>query len=116
MTPTTDIPFIQLNMHRAFVASVQLTKTVISNPSICLLTEPTTAYNKVTNVPMNHICIPSSPLPTRPRTALLLPRNMPHVFLADAAVALVHTKCGKILIASIYLDLFQQNGYTRLAS
>ena len=104
-----EIQFTQLNMHRANVAVVELNKLIGQVPSVCLLTEPYTAYNKVAQVPANHTVLPGTPLASRPRAAIFLPKHMPHVFLEqlsseDIVVALIHTKRGKILVASGYLD------------
>ena len=103
------LPFIQLNLHRALTAATHLNSKIGVQPTICMITEPTTAYNKISNVPANHVALPSTTLSTRPRAAILVPRHIPHVFLEqlsnpDAAVALVKMSCGKVLLASIYLD------------
>ena len=104
-----DIDFIQLNMHRAHAASAILHTSLASKPSICLLTEPVTAFCKVTNVPLNHTVVPNTTLLERPRAAMFIPRDIPSVTLEqlsnpDCAVALLRLKRGKLLIASIYLD------------
>ena len=104
-----EIPFIQLNMHRAHAASAVLHGKLASNPSICMLTEPCTAYDKVSQIPQNHQCVPSMTLPERPRAALFVPRDINLVHLeqlsnSDCAVALVNTADHKLLLASIYLD------------
>ena len=75
---------------------------------MCLLTEPCTAFNKVTQIPANHVCLPSIPLDSRPRAAIFVPRDVPVVALeqlsnSDCSVALLSTARGKILIASVYL-------------
>ena len=104
-----EIPFIQLNMHRAHAASAILHTKVANNPSICMLTEPCTAFKKVTQVPQHHVAVPSTTLTDRPRAAVFLPRNLPFVYLeqlsnTDCAALLVHTSTNKVLLASIYLD------------
>lgn len=104
-----EIPFIQLNMHRAHAASAVLQGRLASNPSICMLTEPCTAFDKVTQVPQNHTCVPNTTLPERPRAALFIPRDIGLVHLeqlsnSDCAVALISTSNHKVLLASIYLD------------
>ena len=104
-----EILFTQLNMHRATAAATILTQKVQSNPNVCLLTEPCTAFNKVTNVPKNHVCLPNAALSERPRTAIFIPRSLPHIYLEqlsnpDCTVILLNTTKGKLLIASIYLD------------
>ena len=105
----TEIPFIQVNMHRAHAASAILHTKVAANPSICMLTEPCTAFKKVTQIPPNHVAVPSIALNERPRAVMFLPRNIPFVYLErlsnhDCAAALIHTSNSKILLASIYLD------------
>ena len=104
-----EIPFVQLNMHRAYAASAILHTRVNTNPSICMITEPCTNLKKVTQIPPNHVAIPSITLNERPRAAIFIPRNIPFVFLErlsnhDCATALIHTSRSKILLASIYLD------------
>ena len=104
-----EIPFLQLNMHRAHAASAILHTKVAANPSVCMITEPCTALMKVTQIPPNHVAVPGVTLSTRPRAAIFIPRNIPFVFLErlsnpDCAAALLHTSHSKILLASIYLD------------
>ena len=104
-----ELRFIQLYMHRATAAATILNNNVQTSPSICMITEPCTAFHKVSQVPKNHVCLPSTTGSSRPRAAIYLPRNLPHVFLEqlsneDCVVALLHTKRGKIILASIYLD------------
>ena len=103
------INFLQLNMHRATGASTILHNYLATTPSICLLTEPCTAFNKVSQTPPGFACAPSTTLAERPRAAIWIPRNFSHVYLEqlsnkDCSVALVDTARGKIVIASIYLD------------
>ena len=105
----TGIPFIQLNMHKAFEASVELNKLLLKTPTITLLTEPCTSFNKVCYVPQNYAAFPNVTLKERPRTAVFIPRSIPHIFVEqlsnkDCTVVLVDTLCGRIIIASIYLD------------
>ena len=105
----SEIPFIQLNMHKAVAASTILLQQLINNPAICLLTEPCTAFNKVTQVPASHVCLPGTTLNKRPRAVMFIPKNIPHILLEnlsnpDCSVALMDTKRGKVVIASIYLD------------
>ena len=101
--------FLQLNMHRALVASVELNKKLTQSPAICLLTEPCTYENKVCQIPPQFICLPPTPLPERPRTAIYLPKRTPYVFREqlsnrDCTASLVELASGKILLASVYLD------------
>ena len=103
------IKFLQLNLHKAVGASTLLTTNLSSQPRVCMLTEPCTAFNKVSQVPTNHACVPSTTLSDRPRAAIYIPRNIPFISLeqlsnADCAVALLSTTNGKILVASVYLD------------
>ena len=103
------LPFLQLNMHRALVASVELNKALNVNPRICMITEPCTFRNKVCHVPTNFICLPNQALSERPRAAIYIPRHVPHVFLdqlssRDCAVVLIDTQRGKLLLVSAYLD------------
>ena len=105
----SNIPFRQLNMHKAELASVELNKLLAKSPAICMLTEPRAAFNKVIRVPANHVCIPGITMPSRPRAAIYIPKGYPHVFLEqisnpDCAVALLDTQRGKIVLASCYLD------------
>ena len=107
MTPS--LPFVQLNMHRAVVASVELQKKIADGKHYCMITEPCTYQNKLAHKPLNYTCLPSTTLTDRPRAAIFLPRNTPHTFLdqlsnRDCVVALVETRRGKLLLASIYLD------------
>ena len=104
-----EIDFVQLNMHRATAAATILNNKLASRPAVCLLTEPCTAFNRVSQIPTNHVCIPNTPLTDRPRAAIYLPRLMHFVHLEqlsnkDCSVVLLDTKRGKILLASIYLD------------
>ena len=104
-----EIQFTQLNMHRAIGAATILSQQQISRPSICLLTEPCTAFNKVSQVPTSHASVPGVPLTERPRAAIWFPKNIPFVALdqlsnEDCAVAIVDSSRGKFILASIYLD------------
>ena len=104
-----EIKFRQLNMHRAHAAAAILQSKVENNPAICMITEPCTAFNKVSQVPPNHCSVPCTTLTERPRAAIFFPKDIPHVHLEqlsnnDCAVALLQTKQNKILLASIYLD------------
>ena len=106
---TKEILFRQLNMHRAYAASAILHTKVASNPTVCMITEPCTAFGKVSQVPPNHACVPSTVSTDRPRAALFIPKDLPFVYLeqlsnADCAVALLQTASNKILLASVYLD------------
>ena len=106
---TKEILFRQLNMHRAYAASAILHTKVAINPAICMITEPCTAFGKVSQVPPNHVSVPNTTLTDRPRAALFIPKDLPFVFLeqlsnSDCAVALLQTASNKILLASIYLD------------
>ena len=103
------VHFIQLNLHKAAAAATILATKLVDNPSICMLTEPCTAFNKVSQVPASHSCVLATTLNSRPRAAVLIPRNISFVALdqlsnADCAVALISTSNGKVLLASIYLD------------
>ena len=96
-------------MHRAFAASAILHTKVASNPTVCMITEPCTAFGKVSQVPPNHVCVPNTKMTDRPRAALFIPRDLPFVHLeqlsnSDCAVALLQTANNKILLASVYLD------------
>ena len=104
-----SLSFIQLNMHKALTASVNLNLELGNTPSICMLTEPYIAFNKIANTPANYTAVPSTALTSRPRAAILLPRQTPFVYLeqlsnSDASVIIVQTRCSKLLLASIYLD------------
>ena len=96
-------------MHKAELASVELHKVLNKRPSVCMLSEPCAAFNRVTRVPPNHVCVPGVTLTERPRAAIFIPRNISFVFLEqlstpDCAVALLSTSRGKLLLASCYLD------------
>ena len=104
-----EIPFLQLNLHRAAGAAIILNNELERGGAIGMITEPCTAFNKVTSTPSTHVSLPSVPLQDRPRAAIFIPRTINHVFLEqlsnrDCVVALIDTEQGKILIASIYLD------------
>lgn len=106
---TSEVLFRQVNLHRAFLAATELKQKVQSNPTVCLLTEPYQTKNRLAELPQNHVCFPSTIQQHRPRTAIFVPSNIPHVFLKhlsgqDITVVLLNTECGKLLIASIYLD------------
>ena len=105
----SGIAFTQINMHRAVGAATILTTQQQSRPSICFLTEPCTAFNKVSQVPTSHVCAPGHSLASRPRAAILFPKDTTYVWMEqlshpDCAVALLDTARGKIVLASIYLD------------
>ena len=103
------IPFKQVNLRKSFEASTQLNNSIAAEPAVCMLTEPFTAFGKVANVPANHKCVPCTTLVSRPRAAILIPKNMQFTHLEqlsnpDATVVLLRTDRGKILLASLYLD------------
>ena len=107
--PPPVLNFLQLNMHRAFVASTELNKKAQLTSQICMITEPCTVQNKICYVPKNYSCVPATTQASRPRTAIYIPRHLPYVFLeqlsnCDCTVVLVDTICGKLLLASVYLD------------
>lgn len=92
-------------MHRANGAATILNSKISSNPSICLLSEPCTAFHKVSQVPTNRACFANTTLSERPRAAIYVPRTMTCVFLEqlsnkDCSVVLLDTKNGEILLAS----------------
>lgn len=96
-------------MHRAYAAAAVLHTKLAATPSVCLVTEPCTVQNKVTQIPTRHACIPNTTLPERPRAALFIPKDIPHVHIErlsnnDCAVAIIQTNRSKLLLASIYLD------------
>ena len=104
-----EVLFRQLNMHRATAAAISLGQVIATNPSVCLLQEPFTAFGRVARIPANHKCIPGTALVSRPRAAILVPKDIPYVSLEqlshpDMAVALLNLVRGKVLIASVYLD------------
>ena len=104
-----SLPFRQLNMHKAEIAAAELNRILAQKPAVCLLTEPCAAFNRVTRVPSNHVCVPNFTLSSRPRTAIYVPKGLAFVHLeqlsnADCTVVLLETKEGKILLASCYLD------------
>ena len=97
-------------MHRAFGASVEQNNDIANSPTICMITEPYTAFKKIANVHHNYIALPNATQAERPRAAILLPRLLRHTFLdqlsgQDRVVALVSTKSGLVLLASVYLDI-----------
>ena len=103
------IPFRQVNMHKAELASVELNKVLQRQAAICMITEPCAAFNRVTRIPTSFTCVPRITMPSRPRTAIYLPRGYQHVFLEqlsnpDCTVILLDTDRGKIVLASCYLD------------
>ena len=105
----SEILFRQVNLHKARAAASILGEQVSSNPSICLLTEPYTAFGRVAQIPNNHRCAPNITMKSRPRAAILIPKHMPFVYLEqlsnpDMTAILLETSRGKILLASIYLD------------
>ena len=75
-----------------------------------MITEPCTAFSKVSQVPANLSCVPSNSMAERPRAAIFIPKDLPFVYLeqlsnSDCAVALLQTaNNNKILLASVYLD------------
>ena len=104
-----EILFQQLNMHRAVTASSILHDQITTNPTVCMITEPCTAFNRVSQVPLNHVSVPNTTMTSRPRTAIFLPKSLPFVYLeqlsnTDCTVLLLDSARGKILLASIYLD------------
>ena len=106
---TKLLHFRQVNMHKAELAAVELSRKLLHKPTICMLTEPCAAFNRVIRIPKGHACIPTSTLPSRPRAAILVPRHLSHVHLEqlsnpDCAVALIDTRRGKVVLASCYLD------------
>ena len=105
----THFSFLQLNMHRALTASVELNKKAMARDTICMITEPCTNSNKICYVPPSYTCLPSTTLEHRPRAAIFLPRHVRHVFLEqlsnrDCVAVLLDTEAGKLLVASLYLD------------
>ena len=95
-------------MHRALLASVEL-QNKLSSPTVCMITEPCTYLNKVSQVPVNYVSAPAITLDERPRAAIFLPRHQPFVYLEqlsgrDCSVVLLETQRGKLLLGSLYLD------------
>ena len=108
-----DLGFLQLNMHRAATAAANLQLRVVPKPTFCMITEPCTYKNKVSQTPLNHVCVPQNALAERPRAAMFLPRDaqfvhLEHLSNADCAVVLLNTARGKVILASIYLDYNKQ--------
>ena len=103
-----DFSVIQLNMNKAFVASVELNNTLTrDNHYLGLLTEPYVGHGKPCNLPSNMDAIYKD---DNPRALILSNRllhckSIPGLCDRDHAVGLINIRNQKILIASIYMDI-----------
>ena len=100
---------VQLNMNRAFNALTQLTNDILKPNTICFLTEPYTAYNKICSIPRNFSVFPQTSLSVRPRAGIIVPSSLPavevgHLSGPDCSVVILNQDTNPILMASIYLD------------
>ena len=105
-----SVPCIQINMHNAMLASVQLSQHLGAEPTIAFITEPYTAYNKIVSLPLGYNIFPQTPLDPAPRAGLAIPSYLPVVFLShlscrDSAVALVTIGTTKYVLVSGYCDI-----------
>ena len=101
---------LQLNMHKAMVATTHLASELVSRRQIAFLQEPYTAFNKVVMMPKGYDLFQAELPSLEPRTALLVPREIPaqlveHLTNRDACVVTATIRGLTYLLASVYLDI-----------
>lgn len=100
----------QVNLRKSSLATGLFSHELSSEPTIGLVTEPYTAFNKVVGKPLEYQVFPELPSDSPPRAALYIPRNikcigMPQLSNADCQVAQIFLSACSILIVSAYLDI-----------
>ena len=101
---------VQLNMHKARLATTTLTEYLLVFPAIAFLTEPYCAYNKIPAMPKGYHLFPSGPSSTNPRAALLVPMEYPATQLPqfssrDVITAQVTFSQQSYILVSFYDDV-----------
>ena len=109
MSSRVDINFIQLNMRKAFVASVELSKLAASLEKniVCLITEPFRRKGKICSIPRGFKCISAqngarAAILYGGGTEILMVENLTN---EDCAVGLIKINKRNIIIVSAYLDI-----------
>ena len=102
------LPFLQLNMHKALQAAVELGHLLTNSPGVALLQEPYTAFGKVAMVPKG-LSLHAFGGDVAPRAAVLVPRRLQaltveHLCTRDSAVVSVCLQGRTVLAASVYMD------------
>ena len=105
------LDFLQLNVHRARLAQLELLQLLNnSEPTICLLQEPYTFKKRLVYRPQGYSMIPQNTKTDRPRAAICLPNEIQYVELTqlgdrDLVACLASVGGKKIVLASSYLDI-----------
>ena len=104
----TKLPFVQLNMRKAFVAAMELGRRVakLDNEVVCLITEPSRYKNKVCSLPrgFKSLAAPNA------RAAIYWRGNFDILKVetlcnADCAVGIIKIGRNNLLLVSGYLDI-----------
>ena len=105
----SKVNFIQLNMRKAFVASMELGRRVtkLESEVVCLITEPFRYKNKVCSLPRGFRIL-SAPL--QARAAIFWRGNFDILKIeslcnADCAVGIIRMGKNNLLLVSGYLDI-----------
>ena len=103
------LPCIQLNMHKALQAAIELGHLLTSQPGIAFLQEPYTAYTKVVSIPKGLSLHVGTSDNGSPRAALLIPKryqalSVEHLCTRDSAAACIRIQGRTVLLASVYMD------------
>ena len=105
-----SISCIQINMHKATLASVQLSQILGRESMVAFVTEPYTAYGKIVYLPTGYSVFPQVPLDPPPRAGLVLPSSwtmveLPQFSTRDSVAVLVTLGATKVLLVSGYCDI-----------
>ena len=109
-TSVLSLACVQLNMHNASLAAVQLSQRLGEDHALAFISEPYTAFGKIVTLPLGYTIFPQVPMDPAPRAGLVIPNHLPAVFLPqfsnrDSAAALITIGLHKYLVLSGYCDI-----------
>ena len=104
---------IQLNLHKAQLASIELHNDLRDNLYIALITEPYLYKGRLVNIPKGYktyLGVEPEEQEHTARTAVYVPSSIPSIRIdsicnKDCTAVTITTIKGKMLMCSIYLDI-----------
>ena len=105
-----DVACLQLNLHKAQMATVQLAHDLLLRPALAFLTEPYTAFGTLTAMPKGYQVFPSASMSPAPQAGMLVPQQLPAIAIPqfttrDCSAVLVTLGGIRYLCVSGYLDI-----------
>ena len=102
--------FIQVNLHKAKLAAIELHNLLQKSVGIALVTEPYLYKGKVVGLPQGYDSILINRENQLTRAAILIPKAYKAVCLSDistpdSVAVQMEIRGGKIVLASVYMDI-----------